>query len=59
MGLGFAEHYFAATATVLYSRPMMGMAVAIREVKPLFRSMLEEWLRQSLNQQHRKPSIEN
>jgi hypothetical protein len=48
-----------ATATVLYSRPTMGMAVAFREVKPLFRSMLEDWLQQSLTQQNQKPSIDN
>ena len=53
------DRIFEATATVLYSRPTMGMAVAFREVKPLFRSMLKDWLQQSLNQQNRKPSIEN
>jgi hypothetical protein len=53
------DQVFEATATVLYSRPMMGMAVAFREVKPLFRSMPEDWLRQSLNQQDQKPSIDN
>ena len=50
---------FEATATVLYSRPTMGMAVAFRKVKPLFRSMLKDWLHQSLEQQNRKPSIDN
>jgi hypothetical protein len=50
---------FEATATVLYSRPTMGMAVAFRKVKPLFRSMLKDWLHQSLEEQNRKPSIEN
>jgi hypothetical protein len=50
---------FEATATVLYSRPATGMAVAFREVKPLFRSMLKDWLHQSLEEQNRKPSIEN
>ena len=29
------DQIFEATATVLYSRPMMGMAVAFREVKPI------------------------
>jgi PilZ domain len=48
---------FEATATVLYSRPTMGMAVAFREVKPLFRSLLRDWLQESLSQQSRKPSI--
>jgi hypothetical protein len=53
------DQIFEATATVLYSRPMMGMAVAFREVKPLFRSMLKDWLHQSLEEQNRKPSIDN
>jgi hypothetical protein len=48
---------FEASAAVLYSRPTMGMAVAFREVKPLFRSMLKDWLYQSLEEQNRKPSI--
>ena len=50
---------FEATATVLYSRPTMGMAVAFREVKPVFRSMLKDWLHQSLEEQNRKPSIDS
>jgi hypothetical protein len=53
------DQIFEATATVLYSRPMTGMAVAFREVKPLFRLMLKDWLQESLNQQNQKPSIEN
>jgi hypothetical protein len=53
------DQIFEATATVLYSRPTMGMAVAFREVKPLFRSMLNDWLHQSLEEQNRKPSIDN
>src|ERR1700693_143017 len=53
------DQIFEATATVLYSRPMMGMAVAFREVRPLFRSMLKDWLQQSLEEQNRKPSIDN
>ena len=53
----YNDQIFEATATVLYSRPMMGMAVAFREVKPLFRSMLRDWLQESLSQQNRKPSI--
>src|ERR1700730_3005916 len=53
------DQIFEATATVLYSRPTMGMAVAFREVKPLFRSMLNDWLHQSLEDQNRKPSIDN
>jgi hypothetical protein len=35
------------------------MAVAFREVKPLFQSMLKDWLQESLNQQNQKPSIDN
>ena len=42
------DQIFEATAAVLYSRPTMGMAVAFREVKPLFQSMLKDWLHQSL-----------
>jgi CheY-like chemotaxis protein len=53
------DQIFEATATVLYSRPTIGMAVAFREVKPLFRSMLRDWLQQSLNQQNQKPSLVN
>jgi hypothetical protein len=57
--INYEEEIFEATGTVLYSRPMMGMAVAFREVKPLFRSMLKDWLQESLNQQNQKPSIDN
>jgi hypothetical protein len=53
------DQIFEATATVLYSRPTMGMGVAFREVKPLSRSMLKDWLQESLNQQNQKPSISN
>jgi len=53
------DQIFEARATVLYSRPTLGMAVAFREVKPLFRSMLKDWLQESLNQQNQKPSIDN
>jgi PilZ domain len=37
----------------------MGMAVAFRKVKPVSRSMLKDWLRQSLEEQNRKPSMDN
>jgi hypothetical protein len=50
---------FEATATMLYSRPTMGMGVVIREVKSVFQSILEDWLQQSLKQQNQKPSIDN
>jgi len=50
---------FEATATVLYSRPTMGMGIAFREVKPIFQSILEEWIQQSLSQQNQRPSIDN
>jgi hypothetical protein len=50
---------FEATATVLYSRPTMGMGVVFREVQSVFQSILEDWLHQSLRQQNQKPSIDN
>ena len=53
------DQIFEAAATVLYSRPMLGIAVAFREVKPLFRSMLKGWLQESLNRQNQKPSVDN
>jgi hypothetical protein len=53
------DQIFEATATVLYSRPTMGMAVAFREVQPVFQSILEDWLHQSLKQQDQKPSIDD
>jgi hypothetical protein len=53
------DQIFEATATVLYSRPTMGMAVAFREVQPVFQSILEDWLHQSLKQQDQKPSIDH
>jgi PilZ domain len=54
----YKDQIFEATATVLYSRPATGMAVAFRRVKPVFRSMLKDWLQQSLDKQNQKPSIE-
>jgi hypothetical protein len=48
---------FEATATVLYSRPTMGMGLVFREVKPAFQSILEDWLQESLNEQNQGPSI--
>ncbi len=39
---------FAATATVVYSRPDLGMGIAFREVKSLFQGILEDWLRECL-----------
>ena len=50
---------FEATATVLYSRPTMGMGLVFREVKPLFKSILEDWLQESLEEQNQGPSIKN
>jgi positive regulator of sigma E activity len=50
---------FEATATVLYSRPPLGMGVAFREVKSVFQTTLEEWLRLSLERQSKAPSIDN
>jgi PilZ domain len=39
---------FAATAMVVYSQPDLGMGIAFREVKSLFQSVLEDWLRELL-----------
>jgi PilZ domain len=52
-----AGQLFEATATVLYSRPSLGMGLAFREVKSTFQTILEEWLQQSLERQSKKPSI--
>jgi hypothetical protein len=48
---------FEATATVLYSRPTLGMGVAFREVKSVFQTILEDWLQRSLDRQNKTPSI--
>jgi hypothetical protein len=50
---------FEATATVLYCRRTLGMGVAFREVKSTFQIILEEWLRQSLERQSKRPSIDD
>jgi positive regulator of sigma E activity len=50
---------FEATATVLYSQPLLGMGVAFREVKSIFQTILEDWLQRSLDRQNKKPSIED
>ena len=36
---------FAATAMVVYTQPDLGMGIAFREVKSLFQTVLEDWLR--------------
>jgi hypothetical protein len=51
--------FFEATATVLYSRPPLGMGVAFREVKSTFQTILVDWLQRSLGQQNKKASIED
>ena len=50
---------FEATATVLYCRPTTGMGLVFREVKPVFQSILEDWLQESLKEQDQGPSIKN
>jgi hypothetical protein len=50
---------FEATAKVLYSRPSLGMGVALRAVKSTFQIILEDWLRQSLERQNKRPSIDD
>jgi hypothetical protein len=48
-----------ARASVLYSQPMLGMAVAFRKLQPECDAILREWLQQSLDKQNAKPTIEN
>jgi positive regulator of sigma E activity len=55
----FDEGLFEATATVLYSRPPLGMGVAFREVKSIFQTILEDWLQSSLDRLSKKPSIDD
>ena len=50
---------FEARASVLYSRPMQGMAVAFRDVKPSVLAILHEWLQQSLEQQNARPTVQD
>lgn len=50
---------FEATATVLYSRPPLGMGIGFREVKSVFQTILEEWLRQSLERQNKPHTIDD
>jgi hypothetical protein len=41
----FADgEFFEAVATVLYSRPDLGIGVCFREVKPAFLSVMQKWL---------------
>jgi hypothetical protein len=49
---------FEATATVLYSRPTLGMG-AFREVKSVFQTILEDWLQHSLDRQNKPPAIDD
>jgi hypothetical protein len=51
--------FFEATATVLYSRPTLGMGVAFRDVKSTFQIILEDWLRESLERQSKRPTIDD
>ena len=54
-----AGRLFEATATVLYSRPTLGMGVAFREVKSVFQTILEDWLQHSLDRQNKTPAIDD
>lgn len=38
------NEYFEAKATVIYVHPTSGMGLAFREVKPVFRAVLQKWL---------------
>ena len=51
--------FFEATATVLYARPTLGMGVAFRDVKSIFQIILEDWLRESLERQSKRPTIDD
>jgi hypothetical protein len=44
--------YFEATATVIYTHPMLGMGIAFREVRPSFLPILQKWLVQSMQNQN-------
>jgi hypothetical protein len=44
--------YFEATATVIYTHPMLGMGMAFREVRPSFVPILQKWLLQSKQSQN-------
>lgn len=59
VGIHSGGQSFEASATVLYSRPLLGTGVAFREVKPPFHAVLEEWLQQSLDKQNARPSIDD
>lgn len=49
------DHFFEASATVIYSQPTLGMGLAFREVKPVFLVVLQKWLRQALEKQNAPP----
>lgn len=49
------DEYFEAPATVLYSRPGLGMGLGFREVKPTFQAVLRRWLRQALDKDSAAP----
>ena len=38
------QEYFEAKATVIYMNAALGMGLAFREVKPVFRAVLQKWL---------------
>jgi hypothetical protein len=50
---------FEATATVLYARANLGMGVAFRSVESTSQIILEDWLRESLERQGKRPSIDD
>lgn len=50
---------FEAKASVLYSQPNLGMGIVFRDVKPQSQAILHEWLRQSLDKQNARPSIDD
>jgi hypothetical protein len=48
-----------ASASVLYSRPLLGSGVAFREVRPPSHAVLQEWLQESLDKQNISPPMTN
>jgi hypothetical protein len=43
------DEYFEATATVLYSRPMLGVGLAFRSVNPALVPTIRRWLLEALD----------
>jgi PilZ domain len=53
------DHFFEAAATVVYAQPSLGVGLAFRDVRPNYVAVLQMWLRQAVEKQNTRPSIEN